>query len=80
MKSEALTVVGASGGRPRPDALLLCGLLANVDAQPATSGQRYVARLQRFIDERLPPLTGSRLPHRRSPSFGTPIGTPVSRR
>ena len=37
------------------DALLLCELLANVD--PARYERTALRWLQRFIDERLPPLT-----------------------
>jgi hypothetical protein len=43
------------GGLSLADALLLCELLANVD--PARYERAALRSLQRFIDERLPPLT-----------------------
>lgn len=43
------------GGLSLADALLLCELLANVD--PARYERAALRWLQRFIDERLPPLT-----------------------
>jgi hypothetical protein len=42
------------GGLSLADALLLCELLANVD--PARYERAALRWLQRFIDERLPPL------------------------
>jgi hypothetical protein len=43
------------GGLSLADALALCELLANVD--PARYERAALRWLQRFIDERLPPLT-----------------------
>ena len=43
------------GGLSLADALLLCELLANAD--PARYERAALRWLQRFIDERLPPLT-----------------------
>jgi hypothetical protein len=43
------------GGLSLADALMLCELLANPD--PARNDRGALRRLQRFIDERLPPLT-----------------------
>ena len=43
------------GGLSLADALLLCELLANVD--PARYERAALRWLQRFIDERLPPLS-----------------------
>ena len=43
------------GGLSLADALLLCELLANSD--PARYERAALRWLQRFIDERLPPLT-----------------------
>jgi len=43
------------GGLSLADALLLCELLANVD--PARYERAALRWLQRFVDERLPPLT-----------------------
>jgi hypothetical protein len=43
------------GGLSLADALLLCELLANTD--PARYERAALRWLQRFIDERLPPLT-----------------------
>ena len=43
------------GGLSLSDALSLCELLANVD--PARYERAALRWLQRFIDERLPPLT-----------------------
>ena len=43
------------GGLSLADALLLCELLANVD--PARYERAALRWLQRFIDERVPPLT-----------------------
>jgi hypothetical protein len=43
------------GGLTLADALLLCELLANVD--PARYERAALRWLQRFIDERLPPLS-----------------------
>ena len=43
------------GGLSLADALLLCELLANTD--PARYERGALRWLQRFIDERLPPLT-----------------------
>ena len=43
------------GGLSLADALLFCELLANVD--PARYERAALRWLQRFIDERLPPLT-----------------------
>ena len=43
------------GGLSLADALVLCELLANVD--PARYERAALRWLQRFIDERLPPLT-----------------------
>jgi hypothetical protein len=43
------------GGLSFADALLLCDLLANAD--PARYERAALRWLQRFIDERLPPLT-----------------------
>jgi hypothetical protein len=43
------------GGLSLADALLLCKLLANVD--PARYERAALRWLQRFIDERVPPLT-----------------------
>jgi hypothetical protein len=44
-----------TGGLSLADALSLCELLANVD--PARYERAALRWLQRFIDERLPPLT-----------------------
>ena len=58
------------GGLSLADALSLCELLANTD--PARYERAALRWLQRFIDERLPPLTEVALaPRQRSPSFGT---------
>ena len=43
------------GGLSLADALLLCELLANVD--PARYERAALRWLQRFVDERMPPLT-----------------------
>jgi hypothetical protein len=44
-----------TGGLSLADALLLCELFANTD--PARYERAAMRWLQRFIDERLPPLT-----------------------
>ena len=62
------------GGLSLADALMLCELLANTD--PARYERAALRWLQRFIDERLPPLTEVRLLHQRSSlSFGTAIAS-----
>ena len=61
------------GGLSLAEALILCELLANAD--PARDERAALRWLQRFIDERLPPLTEVRLLHQRSLSFGTAIAS-----
>jgi hypothetical protein len=51
----AETAAREMGGLSLSDALLLCELLANAD--PARYERAELRWLQRFIDERLPPLT-----------------------
>jgi hypothetical protein len=66
------------GGLSLADALLLCELLANTD--PARYERAALRWLERFIDERLPPLTESRSLRQPLLSFVTETGTWASRR
>jgi hypothetical protein len=75
---NAETAAREMGGLSLADALALCGLLAATD--PKRFERAALRWLQRFIDERLPPLARSRLLRRRLPSFDTVEGRSASRR
>ena len=66
------------GGLSLADALSLCELLANTD--PARYERAALRWLQRFIDERLPPLIEVSLAASALADFDTAGGTPGSRR
>jgi len=65
------------GGLSLADALLLCELLAKAD--PSRYERAALRWLQRFIDERSPPLTEVCSLPQRLPSFGKAAATSASR-